>query len=49
MPSFHPSYLLRNPSRDPGKPRSLFMTDLANDKHALNGVVSGLTPDSSDP
>lgn len=49
MPSFHPSYLLRNPSKDSGKPRSLFMADLANVKHALNGVVSGLTQDSSDP
>ncbi len=49
MPSFHPSYLLRNPSRESGKPRSLFMADLTHVKHALNGVVSGLTPDSSDP
>ncbi len=49
MPSFHPSYLLRNPSQEPGKPRSLFMADLANVKQALNGVVSGLTQDSSDP
>ena len=49
MPSFHPPYLLRNPSREPGKPRSLFMDDLTHVKHVLNGVVSGLTPDSSDP
>ena len=48
MPSFHPSYLLRNPSREPGKPRSLFIADLTQVKDALNGVVSGLTPDSSD-
>ena len=48
MPSFHPSYLLRNPSQEPGKPRSLFMADLTQVKDALNGVVSGLTPDSSD-
>ncbi|ABI47553.1 uracil-DNA glycosylase [Synechococcus sp. CC9311] len=48
MPSFHPSYLLRNPSREPGKPHSLFMADLTHVKHALNGAVSGLTPDSSD-
>ena len=48
MPSFHPSYLLRNPSREPGKPRSLFIADLTLVKDALNGVVSGLTPDSSD-
>ena len=49
MPSFHPSYLLRNPSQEPGKPRSLFLADLASVKQALNGVVSGLTQDSSDP
>ncbi len=49
MPSFHPSYLLRNPSRDPGKPRSLFLADLACVKRGLNGAVSGLWPDSSDP
>ena len=49
MPSFHPSYLLRNPSPDPGKPRALFMADLAHVKQALNGAVSGLSPDSSDP
>ena len=28
MPIFHPSYLLRNPSRDPGKPVSLTLEDL---------------------
>ena len=28
MPVFHPSYLLRNPSRDPGKPVSLTLEDL---------------------
>ena len=49
MPSFHPSYLLRNPSQEPGKPRSLFMADLTQVKHAVRGVVSGLSPDSSAP
>ena len=28
LPIFHPSYLLRNPSRDPGKPVSLTLEDL---------------------
>ena len=28
MPIFHPSYLLRNPTRDPGKPVSLTLDDL---------------------
>jgi uracil-DNA glycosylase family 4 len=28
MPIFHPSYLLRNPSRDPGSPKSLMWDDI---------------------
>jgi DNA polymerase len=28
MPIFHPSYLLRNPSRKPGSPKSLMWTDI---------------------
>lgn len=28
MPIFHPSYLLRNPSRDPGSPKSLMWEDI---------------------
>ncbi len=41
MPSFHPSYLLRNPSRDPGKPLSLFLADLTCIQHKLRGAVPG--------
>jgi uracil-DNA glycosylase len=28
MPIFHPSYLLRNPSREPGSPKSLMWEDI---------------------
>jgi len=28
MPIFHPSYLLRNPSRNPGSPKSLMWGDI---------------------
>ncbi len=35
MPIFHPSYLLRNPSKDPGKPKWLTWQDLKLIKEAL--------------
>ncbi len=35
MPIFHPSYLLRNPSKDPGKPKWLTWQDLKLVKEAL--------------
>jgi DNA polymerase len=28
MPIFHPSYLLRNPARDPGSPKALMWEDI---------------------
>lgn len=30
MPIFHPSYLLRNPTRDPGSPKALMWEDMKN-------------------
>ncbi|MCI0549412.1 MAG: uracil-DNA glycosylase [Anaerolineae bacterium] len=30
MPIFHPSYLLRNPNRDPGSPKALMWEDMKN-------------------
>jgi len=30
MPIFHPSYLLRNPTRDPGSPKALMWDDMKN-------------------
>ncbi|EAU73902.1 uracil-DNA glycosylase [Synechococcus sp. RS9916] len=35
LPIFHPSYLLRNPSRDPGKPVSLTLEDLCQVRDRL--------------
>ncbi len=36
MPLFHPAYLLRNPSKDPGKPFSLTKNDLLKVKDKLS-------------
>ena len=35
MPLFHPSYLLRNPSKEPGSPKSLMWQDIKEVKGAL--------------
>ncbi|WP_202224694.1 uracil-DNA glycosylase family protein [Okeania sp. KiyG1] len=36
MPIFHPAYLLRNPSRDPGKPKWLMWQDIQAVKQKLD-------------
>tara|TARA_Y100001968_G_C19322586_1_gene700053 strand:+ start:325 stop:924 length:600 start_codon:yes stop_codon:yes gene_type:complete len=36
MPIFHPAYLIRNPSRDSGKPFQLTLLDLAQVRNKLN-------------
>ncbi|MEI7475781.1 MAG: uracil-DNA glycosylase [bacterium] len=36
MPIFHPSYLLRNPSQEEGKPKWLMLQDLKKAKNLLN-------------
>jgi len=38
MPIFHPSYLLRNPSKDKGKPKWLTLQDLKKVKKELNSI-----------
>ena len=38
MPIFHPSYLLRNPSKDKGKPKWLTWQDLQQAKKELNSI-----------
>ena len=38
MPIFHPSYLLRNPSKDKGKPKWLTWQDLKKIKKELNSI-----------
>jgi DNA polymerase len=39
MPIFHPSYLLRNPSRNPGSPKSLMWDDIREVRRKYNEVV----------
>ena len=38
MPIFHPSYLLRNPSKEKGKPKWLTLQDLKTVKRELNSL-----------
>lgn len=38
MPIFHPSYLLRNPSREPGSPKSLMWDDIREVRRKYNQV-----------
>ena len=38
MPIFHPSYLLRNPSKEKGKPKWLTWQDLKKVKKEINSV-----------
>ena len=38
MPIFHPSYLLRNPSKEKGKPKWLTWQDLKKVKKELNSI-----------
>lgn len=38
MPIFHPAYLLRNPSREPGKPKWLMWQDIQAVKQKLDAV-----------
>ena len=39
MPIFHPSYLLRNPSREPGSPKSLMWEDIREVRKKYDGLV----------
>ena len=38
MPLFHPSYLLRNPSKEPGSPKSLMWQDIKEVRGALDFI-----------
>ena len=38
MPIFHPSYLLRNPSKDPGKPKWLTWQDMKKVKEKIDSL-----------
>lgn len=43
MPIFHPSYLLRNPSRDPGSPKSLMWQDIQKVRRKFDALIMGET------
>ncbi|HSM72050.1 MAG TPA: uracil-DNA glycosylase [Anaerolineales bacterium] len=41
MPIFHPSYLLRNPSKAPGSPKSLMWEDIREVRRKYDELISG--------
>lgn len=41
MPIFHPSYLLRNPSRDPGSPKALMWEDIREVRRKYDELIAG--------
>lgn len=41
MPIFHPSYLLRNPSRDPGSPKALMWEDIRKVRKKYDKLLAG--------
>ena len=41
MPIFHPSYLLRNPSRQPGSPKSLMWQDVQEVRRIYDSLMAG--------
>ncbi len=49
MPLFHPSYLLRNPSRDPGSPKWLTWQDLKEVRRRLETCLDEALPGSDRP
>jgi len=46
MPIFHPSYLLRNQSREPGSPKSLMWDDIRETRRKFDELMAGGTPTS---
>lgn len=40
MPIFHPSYLLRNPSREPGSPKALMWEDIREARRKYDELIS---------
>ncbi|NOT06218.1 MAG: uracil-DNA glycosylase [Anaerolineales bacterium] len=43
MPIFHPSYLLRNPSREPGSPKSMMWNDVREIRRKYDELIMGDT------
>lgn len=48
LPIFHPSYLLRNPSRERGTPKWLTWQDLQDVRRRLNQLEAGVSPLEAD-
>jgi uracil-DNA glycosylase len=44
MPIFHPSYLLRNPTRDPGSPKALMWEDIREVRKKYDELTKGVKP-----
>ena len=44
MPIFHPSYLLRNQSREPGSPKALMWDDIREVRRKYDELMAGSTP-----
>ena len=45
MPIFHPSYLLRNPSREPNSPKSLMWDDIREVRRKFDELMAGAAAD----
>jgi uracil-DNA glycosylase len=45
MPIYHPAYLLRNPSRDPGSPKAQMWQDIQDVRRVYDEIVGDTTPD----
>ena len=43
MPIFHPAYLLRNPSREPGSPKALMWQDIREARRKYDELMGGQT------
>jgi len=43
MPIFHPSYLLRNPSREPGSPKAMMWDDIREVRRKFDELMAGKT------
>ena len=41
MPIFHPAYLLRNPSREPGSPKALMWADIKEARRKYDEIMAG--------
>jgi DNA polymerase len=42
MPIFHPSYLLRNPSREPGAPKALMWDDIREVRRKYDELIKSV-------